>query len=147
MLYKLLSPTSSSPILSLEDGSYMSEPNHPDWKKSTLPYGISTLDPKITITDITTTKNNIKTNVDKKVSAKLQELKDEFNKVSKLFNVNKKVLEAEFRFKPLIGETYHLYQNKEGVDFLSMIAPNEWNQKFLFSVRFNSDLIWELVDD
>ena len=147
MLYKLLSPTSSSPILSLEDGSYMSEPNHPDWKKSTLPYGISTLDPKITITDITTTKNNIKINVNKKVTSKLQELKDEFDKVSKLFDVNKKVLEAEFRFKPLIGETYHLYQNKEGVDFLSMIAPNEWNQKFLFSVRFNSDLIWELVDD
>lgn len=147
MLYKLLSPTSSSPILSLEDGSYMSEPNHPDWKKSTLPYGISTLDPKITITDITTTKNNIKINVNKKVTSKLQELKDEFDKVSKLFDVNKKVLEAEFRFKPIIGETYHLYQNKEGVDFLSMIAPNEWNQKFLFSVRFNSDLIWELVDD
>ena len=72
----------------------MSKPNDPDWKKSTLPYGISTLDPKITIIDITTTKNDIKTNVDKKVSAKLQELKDEFNKVSKLFNVNKKVLEV-----------------------------------------------------
>ena len=147
MLYKLLSQTSLSPIISLEDGSYMSEPNHPDWKKSTLPYGISTLDPKITITDITTTKNNIKINVNKKVTSKLQELKDEFDKVSELFDVNKKVLEAEFRFKPIIGETYHLYQNKEGVDFLSMIAPNEWNQKFLFSVRFNSDLIWELVDD
>lgn len=125
----------------------VSKPNDPDWKKSTLPYGISTLDPKITITDITTTKNDIKTNVDKKVSAKLQELKDEFNKVSKLFNVNKKVLEAEFRFKPIIGETYYLYENKKGVDFLSMIAPNEWNEKFIFSVRFNSDLIWELVDD
>ena len=124
----------------------VSKPNDPDWKKSTLPYGISTLDPKITITDITTTKNDIKTNVDKKVSAKLQELKDEFNKVSKLFNVNKKVLEAEFRFKPIIGETYHLYENKKGVDFLSMIGPDEWNEKFIFSVRFNSDLIWELND-
>ena len=125
----------------------MSKPNDSDWKKSTLPYGISTLDPKITITDITTTKNNIKTNVNKKVASKLQELKDEFNKVSELFDVNKKVLEDEFRFKPLVGETYHLYQNKKGVDFLSMIGPNEWNEKFLFSVRFNSDLIWELVDD
>ena len=73
-----MSQTSLSPIISLEDGSYLSDPNHPDWKKSTLPYGISTLDPKITITDITTTKNNIKTNVDKKVSAKLQELKDQY---------------------------------------------------------------------
>jgi len=141
-----LSQTSLSPIISLEDGSYMSDPNHPDWKKSTLPYGISTLDPKITITDLTTTKNHIKINVNKKVASKLQELKDEFDKVSELFDVNKKVLEAEFRFKPIIGETYHLYQNKKGVDFLSMIAPNEWNEKFLFSVRFNSDLIWELND-
>ena len=112
-----------------------------------LAYGVSTLDPKIKITDITTTKNNIKTNVDKKVVARLQELKNEFNKLSELFDVNKKVLEAEFRFKPIIGETYHLYQNKKGIDFLSMIGPNEWNEKFLFSVRFNSDLIWELVDE
>jgi hypothetical protein len=38
---------------------------------------------------------------------------------------------AKFSFEPVIGEIYHLYRDAEGINFLSLIGPNEWNKGIL----------------
>jgi hypothetical protein len=38
---------------------------------------------------------------------------------------------AKFSFEPVIGEIYHLYRDAEGINFLSLIGPNEWNKEHI----------------
>ena len=116
-------------------------------KKSLLKYAGEISSPVIKQEDIKKWESDAVKSVNDHFAQKFNEIKNEYSKLIDEFKWNDLVYKSNYSFKPIQGKTYHLYQNKEGVDFLSMIAPNEWNQKFLFSVRFNSDLIWELVDD
>lgn len=63
--------------------------------------------------------------------------------------ISESIYQAECRFKPNIGQTYHLYTNKENGKVLSMIGPNEWgkNAPFQFdaSVRLLADHTWDIV--
>jgi hypothetical protein len=52
---------------------------------------------------------------------------------------NELVYNAKFSFEPAIGETYHLYLGDDGIEFLSLIDPNEWNKEFIASFKLNSD--------
>jgi hypothetical protein len=53
-----------------------------------------------------------------------------------------KVYEAHFKFEPIVGEIYHLYEGK-GKNFLSLVEPSEWKKQHLGSFRLNSDFKWE----
>ena len=44
-----------------------------------------------------------------------------------------------------MGEVYHLYEKKNS-RFLSLIAPNEWNKKYLGSYLLTTDGKWEKVN-
>jgi hypothetical protein len=57
--------------------------------------------------------------------------------------INELVYNSKYSFEPIVGETYHLYENIDGSNFLSIIKPNEWNKKHLFSVILNSNMVWE----
>jgi hypothetical protein len=52
------------------------------------------------------------------------------------FEWNELVYSAKFSFEPVIGEIYHLYRDAEGINFLSLIGPNEWNKEHIGT--FNS---------
>ena len=60
------------------------------------------------------------------------------------------ILAAEFRFKPVVGNTYYLYAVDRGWS-LSLIAPHEWGDRrggtFLARCRLRSDMTWEAVLD
>jgi hypothetical protein len=80
----------------------------------------------------------------------MEELKREFEKLAEEFNINKMVLESEIRIEPIVGEIYHLYENKEGKNQLSILEPedweksgNDWQMIHISSVRLTSDGIWE----
>ena len=49
---------------------------------------------------------------------------------------------SKYKFEPIIGEIYHLYEDSNGNRTLSLIGPTEWNKKHLYSVIFNSDMTW-----
>ena len=68
--------------------------------KYLLPYGMSTLDPRIDIPNTTLIKNKIKQNVENKILARIEELKKEWKYMHDLFDINKTVLESEFSFEP-----------------------------------------------
>jgi hypothetical protein len=63
--------------------------------------------------------------------------------------ISESIYQAECRFKPNIGHTYHLYTNKDGNKVLSMIGPEEWGKnapmQFEASVRLLADHTWDVV--
>jgi hypothetical protein len=59
------------------------------------------------------------------------------------FNDSLMVWESKMSFEPIVGKTYHLY-NFDGKNTLSLISPQEWDNKdcFLGSFTLNSDNKW-----
>ena len=56
--------------------------------------------------------------------------------------VSKQFYSARFKFEPIVGETYHLYQGKKET-FLSLIPPNQWKKEHLGTFLLNGDYKWE----
>ena len=82
--------------------------------------------------------------VSKHFQAELQELKDKIESFVSLAADTQKVYNAHFKFEPIVGETYHLYQGKENV-FLSLVTPKEWSIPHLGSYRLNPEYKWVRV--
>jgi flavodoxin len=81
-------------------------------------------------------------NANKIFTKKYEEIKDEFKKLVDEVSWNEFVYSATYNFLPVIGETYYLYEKKDGSPFLSLIAPTEWNMKFLGATRLESNNKW-----
>ena len=109
------------------------------------PYATSVGAPVITPTDTTAWKNRSINKVNHKIKTKYLELKAEYEKMMQEFEYNNLILNANFSFEPIIGETYHLYLNKKEEHFLSLIAPEHCNFNYVGSFILNADQIWEKV--
>ena len=109
------------------------------------PYATSVGAPVITPTDTTAWKNRSINKVNHKIKTKYLELKAEYEKMMQEFEYNNLILNANFSFEPIIGETYHLYLNKKEEYFLSLIAPEHCNFNYVGSFILNADQIWEKV--
>ena len=62
--------------------------------------------------------------------------------------ISEQIYQAEMNFKPLMGKTYHLYQQEERF-ILSMIGPEEWGKEmpyeFVSSAKLLADHTWEIL--
>lgn len=119
----------------------------PESKLSTafLPYPSSTLSPPIIPNDLTSFKSRGISEVERDLQQKLTEIREMYLKTIDHFNWNKLVYEAEIRFEPIVGQTYHLYEMR-GCRLLSMIGPDQWPHKHLATVRLNVDRQWKVVE-
>ena len=68
--------------------------------------------------------------------------------------ISEQIYLADLNFKPLIGQTYHLYKkikNEEETFVLSMIGPDEWGKsrpyEFVATAKLLADHTWELNSD
>lgn len=58
---------------------------------------------------------------------------------------------AEMNFKPIVGESYYLYQ-QSGDYLLSILSPGEWGEKhmreksFIARVYLSGDYSWEIIE-
>ena len=109
------------------------------------PYATSVGAPVITVSDTTSWKNRSVAKVNHKTKAKYLELQQAYAAMMHEFEFNNLILNAEFSFEPVIGETYHLYLNKEEIHFLSLIAPDQCNFNFVGSYMLNADQVWQEV--
>lgn len=109
-----------------------------------LAYPASRLGAKIVPQDLTSFKTRGITKVERELQQELVELRERYLAVIDSFNWNKLIYESHYRFEPIIGETYYLY-DVEGRHTLSMIAPDQWHQRWVGSFRLNSDARWEVV--
>jgi hypothetical protein len=63
--------------------------------------------------------------------------------------VSEKIYKADINFKPIINQTYFLYDKNE-IPILSLIGPKEWGKKipyqYIASVKLLADHTWKIMD-
>ena len=111
-----------------------------------LPYGSNIGAPSIKPTDLTSFKQNALSKVDKVFDRRYKELVEQAETLQKSFMITQEVYESKYKFEPIVGEVYHLYEDSDGGHSLSLIKPSEWNKKHVYSVVLNSDMTWTKID-
>jgi hypothetical protein len=111
-----------------------------------LPYGSNIGAPAFRPTDLTSFKQNGLSKVEKVFDRRYKELVEQAETLQKSFMITQEVYESKYKFEPLIGEIYHLYEDSDGSRTLSLIDPTQWNRKHLYSVVLNSDMTWTKID-
>ena len=111
-----------------------------------IPYPTHVGAPKIEPTNLTPFKKKGLEKVDKILKRKYEEVIRDAETLQKSFEINQEVYSSIYKFEPIIGEIYHLYEDMDGTKVLSMISPKEWNKTYLYSVILNSDMLWEKTD-
>ena len=119
----------------------MNKPDNVANNPGLLPYGSNVGAPAIKVDDISNWKVTRVNKVNKNFEDKFKELQDEYNDMMEEFFWNELIYSSDFNFEPVVGEVYHLYQ-KNYKFFLSLIAPHEWDMKFIGSFKLNSENIW-----
>lgn len=111
-----------------------------------LPYGSNIGAPSIKPTDLTSFKQNGLSKVEKVFDKRYKELLEQAETLQKSFIITQEVYESKYKFEPIVGEIYHLYEDSDGGKLLSLIEPNKWNNKHIYSVVLNSDMTWTRID-
>lgn len=117
------------------------------YNASLLPYATDQGAPSIIPTDLSHWKKTGANKISHHLKAKHEEIRDRYEDLVTLYNWNSMIYQAKFSFEPVMGETYHLYKNKAGGTFLSMIPPETWKRELVGSFRLNADQIWERLED
>lgn len=126
----------------------MTNQNHIDkvnLRPNTFPYPHHVGAPKIEPVDVTFFKNNGTRKVNRVLKRRYEELVKEAETLQNSYLVNQGIYDSNYKFEPVIGEIYHLYEDSDGTKRLSLIGPNEWTKKYLYSVVLNSDMTWEKI--
>lgn len=110
-----------------------------------LPYASGVGAPKITTPDITSWKQTNINKVNHEIKSQFDQLKAQYDAMMQQYSDNQIVYAARFSFEPIVGETYHLYLDKKGFNFLSVIAPAECSWEFVGSYRLSSEKLWERI--
>ena len=111
-----------------------------------LPYATTVGAPVIKTDDVVACKTRGIHQVNKEFEGKFNELKDQYKKLMEEYEWNDLVYNAKFSFEPVVGEIYHLYNSNDGIQFLSLIGPNEWSKEHIASFKLNSDKKWIKLD-
>ena len=109
------------------------------------PYATSTSAPAIKPLNTTTWRNDGIQRVNKQFKSEFEEVKKQYEALLEKFQYNDLVYNSKYNFEPIVGEIYHLYNNKKKESFLSIISPNQCNFEHLGSFRLNFDKMWEKI--
>jgi hypothetical protein len=120
--------------------------NEEGYNASLLSYATNIGAPVIRVDDVVSWKSRGITNVNKELELKFNELKLQYENLMKEYEWNELVYSARFAFEPVIGEIYHLYRGDDGIHFLSLIAPSEWNKEHIGTFKLNSDKKWVVME-
>ena len=110
-----------------------------------LPYASQSSGPVIKVPNIDSFKQRGVDKVSKQFQSELEELKGKIKDFVKTASDTQKVYTARFKFEPVVGETYFLYEGDQE-NYLSLIAPDQWKKKFLGAYRLNSEYKWEHIE-
>ena len=115
------------------------------YNASVLPYSTNVGAPIIKVDDVVAWKSRGISNVNKEFENKFNELRSQYQALMEEYEWNELVYNAKFSFEPVIGEVYHLYRGEDGVNFLSLIGPQEWNREHIGTFKLNSDKKWIVI--
>lgn len=114
-------------------------------EQALLPYGLNSNVPAITLPDTDLFNNERGSLARNYFENKLELLNREYQNLVNLAMENEIIYNAEYNFVPRVGVVYHLY-DINGKILLSLIAPHEWDKKYLGSYEFTADSVWKKVD-
>lgn len=111
-----------------------------------LPYATTVGAPIIKVDDVVSWKSRGISNVNKEFENKFNELRIQYQNLMNEYEWNELVYSAKFSFEPVVGEIYHLYRGDDGINFLSLISPLEWNKEHIGTFKLNSDKKWIILN-
>lgn len=90
-------------------------------------------------------------------TSQLHQIKDQVEKllaqaqdIHDRIDVSEKVYLADCSFKPVMGQTYHLYEKKDGSWILSMVSEQEWGSNppyfYLATAQLLHDHTWKILE-
>ena len=109
-----------------------------------LPFASSLSGPVIEVPNVDAFKQKGVEKASKQFAAELNELQEKMRAFANLASDTQEVYRAHFKFEPIVGTVYHLYEGKDE-NFLSLIRPEEWSKKHLGSFRLSTDYKWERI--
>ncbi len=109
-----------------------------------IPYPVSTLSPPIVPNDLTSFKSRGISSIEKELSLKLENIKNEYIETINHYNWNKLVYSSDYSFEPVVGNIYYLYRRTDGTFTLSMISPDEWYLEYIATVRLSVERQFEV---
>lgn len=87
----------------------------------------------------------------KQIHEQINLLAEQAKKLQKRVAISEKIYLADINFKPIIGNTYYLYQRENREFVLSMISPEEWGKslklEFISEVKLLADHTWEVISE
>lgn len=77
-------------------------------------------------------------------TSKFSELQSQYKTLMDEIQLNERLYKAKHNFEPIPSKSYHLYIKDTGEEFLSIISPEEWGNKFDYigTYEFLSDGRW-----
>ena len=77
-------------------------------------------------------------------------LADQARKIQERANVSLDIYDATVGFEPIVGESYYLYEKKDGKNLVSLVSPSEWGKsipfkRFIAKIKLLADHTWDVV--
>lgn len=111
----------------------------------TLEYGTTLSSPPIQIENVSGWKNEKLIQLKRNFDTELKLVQDKYNEIVESWIVNERVYSAKCSFIPVMGNVYHLFINKKGEEFLSIISPDEWDMEWIGSYELSLDGKWKTI--
>lgn len=112
-----------------------------------LTYGTTLSSPPIKIENTLGWKNEKLIQLKHNFDTELNNIQKQYDELVQSWLVNERVYNAKCSFIPVVGNTYHLYLNRNDEEFLSIISPNEWNMEWIGSYELNIDGKWKMIKE
>ena len=97
---------------------------------------------KFEVQDVSLWKRNELEKVKNVFQQDLVEINEKIQRLMDDIVLNDMIYSSNMNLEPIVGHTYHLYENKKGEKFLSLIEPELWNMPYLGTYKLNSDRKW-----
>lgn len=109
---------------------------------ATMRYPTNVGAPAFTVPDVLGKSKERGITATHQLETKFLQLQEEYFKLVAVAEDTEMVYNARCNFIPVVGRIYHLYAGADGM-FLSLIAPNQWDQINIGSYKLSSEQTWE----
>src|SRR5688572_1410717 len=121
---------------------------------SVLPYSASVSGAVIKANEEGMIKHKALTAMEEQTNMQLHQIRQQIEllalqaqEIQKRKELSLMIYKANLSFKPNIGQTYYLYEKKDGSHMLSLVSPREWGnggpfKKFIAAVKLLADHTW-----
>ncbi len=138
----------------VEEGAGYTNVQYYHKQLSVLPYASSVSGAVIKPTEEGMIKHKALTAMEEQTNMQLDQIRKQIellavqaHAIQKRKELSMMIYEASLKFKPNIGQVYHLYEKNDGSYMLSLVSPGEWGgagpfKEFVSSVKLLADHTW-----